>query len=161
VERKISALPFPASVPVPIPTAMTDREPHGTPRVGVLRVLLVDNDRRAATRSEAGLRTQLGERLVLSQVPSLALAIRSLMAESFDAVVLELDVADASGIATLAGIRGAAPLVPVVVYARALDDTLAFLALRAGAHAAVRHGTAASCVAPGSRTGGGVASCVA
>ncbi len=134
MERKLSALPFPASVPVPIPIAMTDREPHGTPRVGVLRVLLVDNDRRAATRSEAGLRTQLGERLVLSQVPSLALAIRSLMAESFDAVVLELDVADASGIATLAGIRGAAPLVPVVVYARALDDTLAFLALRAGAH---------------------------
>ncbi|WP_353266573.1 EAL domain-containing protein [Gemmatimonas sp.] len=113
---------------------MTDREPHGTPRVGVLRVLLVDNDRKAATRSEAGLRARLGEQLALSQVPSLALAIRSLMEERFDAVVLELDVADASGIATLAGIRGAAPAVPVIVYTRVLDDTLAIRALRAGAH---------------------------
>ncbi|WP_434480815.1 putative bifunctional diguanylate cyclase/phosphodiesterase [Gemmatimonas sp.] len=113
---------------------MTDREPHGTPRVGVLRVLLVDNDRKAAARSEEGLRARLGEQLALSQVPSLALAIRSLMEERFDAVVLELDVADASGIATLAGIRGAAPAVPVIVYTRVLDDTLAIRALRAGAH---------------------------
>ncbi len=134
MERSKAALPFPVSVPLPIPSAMTDREPHGTPRVGVLRVLLVDNDRKAATRSEAGLRARLGEQLALSQVPSLALAIRSLMEERFDAVVLELDVADASGIATLAGIRGAAPAVPVIVYTRVLDDTLAIRALRAGAH---------------------------
>ncbi len=134
MERSKAALPFPVSVPLPIPTAMTDREPHGTPLVGVLRVLLVDNDRKAATRSEAGLRARLGEKLALSLVPSLALAIRSLMEERFDAVVLELDVADASGIATLAGIRGAAPAVPVIVYTRVLDDTLAIRALRAGAH---------------------------
>jgi diguanylate cyclase (GGDEF)-like protein len=43
-------------------------------------------------------------------------------------------VADASGLATLAGVRGAAPTVPVVVYARGLDDATAVRALRAGAH---------------------------
>lgn len=56
------------------------------------------------------------------------------MEQSFDSVVLELDVDDASGIATLAGIRGAAPGVPVIVYTRVLDDALAIRALRAGAH---------------------------
>ncbi len=99
-----------------------------------LRVLLVDNDPQDAARSEAGLRAKLGERVALFRVASLSLAIRALMEASFDGVVLELDVEDASGLTTLAGIRGAAPQVPVIVYARALDDALAIRALRAGAH---------------------------
>lgn len=65
------------------------------------------------------------------------------METSFDAVVLELAVGDTSGIATLAGVRGAAPTVPVVVYARDLDDSLALRALRAGANECLDKGSVA------------------
>jgi len=113
----------PLTIPVDAPAAHVS-----------LRVLLVENDPQDAARSEAGLRAKLGDRVALFRVASLSLAIRALMEASFDTVVLELDVDDASGLATLAGIRGAAPQVPVIVYARMLDDALAIRALRAGAH---------------------------
>lgn len=113
---------------------MTDHARHETAAPSVLRVLLVENDDEAALRSEAGLRSRLGVQLSLTRVASLALAIRALLETPFDAVVLELTVTDASGVATLAGIRGAAPSVPVIVYTRELDDALAIRALRAGAH---------------------------
>ncbi|WP_053334168.1 putative bifunctional diguanylate cyclase/phosphodiesterase [Gemmatimonas phototrophica] len=115
-------------------SAMPYRESLGAPPEGVLRVLLVENDPDTAQRSEAGLRSRLGGYLALTHVTSLALAIRSLMEDRFDAVILELDVHDASGIATLAGIRGAAPSVATIVYTNLVDDTLALRALRAGAH---------------------------
>ncbi len=99
----------------------------------VLRVLLVDNDEQEALRSEQGLRARLGDRLSLSQVRSLSEAIRMLMEASFDAIVLELEVADTNGMATLAGVRGAAPTVPIVVYTRDLSDAFALNVLRAGA----------------------------
>jgi len=99
-----------------------------------MRVLLVDNDDAAAVRSEEGLRSQLNGRLALIRVSSLTAAVRTLMEMPFDVVVLELDVEDANGIATLAGVRGAAAAVPIVVYSRALDDAIIIRALRAGAH---------------------------
>ena len=85
-------------------------------------------------RSAAGLRQRLGDRVHVVHANSLAQAIRELMETSYDAVVVELVVHDSSGIATLAGVRGAAPTLPVVVYARELDDATALRALRAGAH---------------------------
>jgi diguanylate cyclase (GGDEF)-like protein len=103
------------------------------PSDGVLRVLLVDNDDDEAARSNAGLTARLADRVATVHVASLAGAIRALMETSFDAIVLELAVSDAKGVATLAGVRGAAPSVPVVVYARELDDGLMLRALRAGA----------------------------
>jgi len=102
-----------------------------------LRVLLVDNDEGDALRSEQGLRVHLNGRLALIRVRALAEAVRTLMEMPFDVVVLELDVEDSAGIATLAGVRGAAAAVPVVVYTRALDDALVLRALRAGAHECV------------------------
>jgi diguanylate cyclase (GGDEF)-like protein len=55
------------------------------------------------------------------------------MERQFDVMIVELDVQDAEGIATLAGVRGAAPTVPVVVYTRTIDEALALRVLRAGA----------------------------
>ncbi|WP_373070266.1 diguanylate cyclase domain-containing protein [Gemmatimonas sp.] len=101
---------------------------------GVLRVLLIDGDEQEAGRSECGLRQRLGDRVRVVRAHSLAQSIRELMETAFDAVVVELAVSDSSGIATLAGVRGAAPTVPVVVYTRELDDATAIRALRAGAH---------------------------
>lgn len=113
---------------------MPHREPQAAPSDGVLRVLLLENDPNVAIRSEAGLRSRLGGSLTLTTVPSLVLAIRALLEEPFDAVILELDLSDASGLATLAGVRGAAPAVATLVYTRILDDGLAIRAMRAGAH---------------------------
>ncbi|MEO7520246.1 MAG: EAL domain-containing protein [Gemmatimonas sp.] len=100
---------------------------------GVLRVLLVENDETEAERSIAGLTSRLEDRVAAVHVSTLSSAIRTLMEASFDAIVLELAVSDAKGVATLAGVRGAAPSVPVVVYTRDLDDNLVLRALRAGA----------------------------
>lgn len=103
------------------------------PSEGVLRVLVVDNDEAEAARSQEGLQARLGDRVATIHVDSLAKAIRTLMELPFDAIVLELAVHDAKSVATLAGVRGAAPSVPVVVYARDLDDSLVLRSLRAGA----------------------------
>jgi len=100
---------------------------------GALRVLLVENDEGDAKRAEAALGAELGSRLALQRTTSLIESIRVLMEAAFDVALVELDLADATGLATLAGIRGAAPTMPVVVYARTLDEGLAVRALRAGA----------------------------
>ncbi len=100
----------------------------------MFRVLLVEADEEAAAKCYAGLRAQLRERLALIHVRSLAEAVRTLMEVPFDVAVLELNVVDASGIATLAGVRSAAAALPIVVHAQALDDAMIVRALRAGAH---------------------------
>jgi diguanylate cyclase (GGDEF)-like protein len=107
--------------------------PDNGPVTSPMRVLLVENDDADALRIEAGLRERLGDGVIVRRVATLGQGIRALIEGSFDVIVLELGVPDASGIATLAGIRGAASGVPVVVYTRSLDDSLALRALRAGA----------------------------
>ncbi|MBC8087966.1 MAG: EAL domain-containing protein [Phycisphaerae bacterium] len=104
-----------------------------SPAEGALRVLLVENDDRDAERAKAALTAELGSRVALQRTNTLVESIRVLMEAAFDVALVELDLSDATGLATLAGIRGAAPTMPVVVYARALDEGLAVRALRAGA----------------------------
>jgi diguanylate cyclase (GGDEF)-like protein len=100
---------------------------------GAVRVLLVENNDDDAQRAARALGDGLASRLVLQRVTTLVSAIRALMEAQFDVAMVELDLDDASGMATLAGVRGAAPTMPIVVYARALDEALAVRALRAGA----------------------------
>jgi diguanylate cyclase (GGDEF)-like protein len=99
----------------------------------LLRVLLVENNDSDAARVESALASSLGSRLALQRANSLVASIRVLMEGAFDVALVELDLDDATGLATLAGVRGAAPTMPVVVFARALDEALAVRALRAGA----------------------------
>jgi diguanylate cyclase (GGDEF)-like protein len=100
---------------------------------GSIRVLLIDSDEEEASQSEASLRQWLGESVRVSRAASLAHSIRALSDATFDAVVVELVVDDSNGIATLVGIRDAAPTVPIVVYTRELDDATAVRALGVGA----------------------------
>ncbi len=100
---------------------------------GILRVLLVENDEGDAARAAAAFGEAFGARIALLHAPSLADAIRLLMEGPLDVAVLELDLPDASGLATLAGVRGAAPSMPIVLYTRTLDDAVAVRALRVGA----------------------------
>jgi len=98
-----------------------------------MRVLLVDDDDGDAQRTEDGVRRRMADAVHVRRVASLGQAIRALTTDVFDVVLLELSVRDASGMATLAGIRGTAPETPVVIYTRTLDDAMALRALRAGA----------------------------
>ena len=100
---------------------------------GALRVLLVENDDADAGRVEAALVLALGSRVAIQRARTLVASIRVLMEAAFDVALVELELEDTAGLATLAGVRGAAPTMPVVVYARALDESLAVRALRAGA----------------------------
>jgi diguanylate cyclase (GGDEF)-like protein len=109
-----------------------DRRPEG-----VIRILLVENDEGDAARSAAALGDAFGPRLALLHAGTLAQAIRLLMEGPVDVVLVELDLPDSSGLATLAGIRGAAPGVPIVLYTRVLDEALAVRALRVGAQECV------------------------
>lgn len=107
---------------------------------GVIRILLVENDEGDAARSAAALGDAFGTRLALLHAATLTHAIRLLMEGPVDVALVELDLPDASGLATLAGIRGAAPGVPVVLYARALDEAIAVRALRVGAQECLAKG---------------------
>ncbi len=100
---------------------------------GILRILLVENDEGDAARAAAALGDAFGTRLALLHAGTLAHAIRLLMEGPVDVVLVELDLPDASGLATLAGIRGAAPSIPIVLYSRALEESVAVRALRVGA----------------------------
>jgi len=109
----------------------------------LLRILLVDNDESAALRSEEALRSRFGDQLVLLRTQSLTESIRTLLENTVDVVVLELELADASGAATFAGVRSAAPTVPVVVYSRSIDESISLRILRAGAQECLEKATTA------------------
>lgn len=104
---------------------------------GLIRVLLVENDEGDAARCSAALGDAFGARLALRHADTLALAIRTLTEGPVDVVLMEPDLPDASGLATLAAIRGAAPSIPIVLYARTLDEAVAVGALRVGAQECV------------------------
>lgn len=113
---------------------MADRAFQAPPDRGKRQVLLVDNDPDEARRSELALTTPADVAIAVRHAPTLAEALRVLATSSVDAVVLELALADATGLVALAAIRGAAPDVPVVVYTRDMTNALALRAISAGAH---------------------------
>ncbi len=98
-----------------------------------MRVLLVDSSDHDAERTTAAVQQRMGEAVSVHRVATMSQALRALTTDIFDVVVLVLCVRDASGIATLGGVRGAAAHTPVVVYTQSLDEALAIRALRAGA----------------------------
>ncbi len=100
---------------------------------GIIRILLVDSEPNDAEQCALALSEAFGARMALLHATTLADAIRLLMEGPVDVAILELDLPDASGLATLAGVRGAAPSMPILLYTRTLDDNVAVRALRVGA----------------------------
>ncbi|HEY0929837.1 MAG TPA: EAL domain-containing protein [Gemmatimonas sp.] len=107
-----------------------------------LRILIADHDAVTAMHTEAALRRRLGTGAEFVRSGTMAQTIRALMDNPPDAVLLELGLPDAGGIATVVGVRGAAPLLPIVVHTAALDDMMALRALRAGAQECTEKGMA-------------------
>jgi two-component system, cell cycle sensor histidine kinase and response regulator CckA len=110
---------------------MGRRPSHGVGELD-LRVLLVEDDRAFATFLEAAL---LGgqEAAAVRIAYDLADAREALTAVSVDAVLLDLNLPDSQGLATLRGILEASPDVAVVVLTGVDDAGVARSALRLGA----------------------------
>lgn len=122
------------SPPAPI---VPDHATSVDPTPASLRLLIADRDADAGAALESGLRARLGAGVDVVHCLTMAQTVRSLMDISPDAVLLDLALPDAGGIATLVGVRCAAPLVPIIVHTTPLDDGLALRALRAGAQECV------------------------
>ncbi len=97
-----------------------------------LTILLVEDDPQYARLVAAALaRTEVACRV--EHVPSLKPGIERLAAGGVDAVLLDLDLPDASGLDTFRQTRAAAPEVAIVVLTGLKDEEIAVEAVRAGA----------------------------
>jgi two-component system cell cycle sensor histidine kinase/response regulator CckA len=95
-----------------------------------LRVLLVEDDAAYAGLIEAELRDSSIE---LSTVGTLAASRAALAARSFDAVLLDLDLPDSSGVQTVARMHETDATMPVVVLTSNGDEGLSALSMQHGA----------------------------
>jgi len=102
------------------------------------RVLLIDGDATEASRLAGDL---LPDRFRASTSPSLAAGLAHLSSEPADVVLLDLDLPDSEGVATLERFRKVEPELPVVVIIRSSSPELGPLLVRAGAQDCVRGDT--------------------
>lgn len=102
-----------------------EAEAQGTP--GALRVLLVEDDPDDATLARRALR---GRDFVVQHATTLAEARAALQGGGFDCVLLDLNLPDAWGMDTIAGVAG---LGTPIVALTGLDDSVGVDTLRAGA----------------------------
>jgi PAS domain S-box-containing protein len=99
-----------------------------------LRVLLVEDNPGDARLVREMLAEVNTERYEVVPVDRLADALRYLTDLPFDAILLDLNLPDSYGLATLIRIRSVAPHVPVIVVSGLSDEEMAIHALREGAY---------------------------
>lgn len=99
-----------------------------------LRILLVEDNPGDARLVREMLAEMNTERYETVPVGRLADALRYLTEQSFDAILLDLNLPDSYGLATLIKIRSVAPHVPVIVVSGLADEEMAIHALREGAY---------------------------
>jgi len=104
----------------------TDPEP--------LQVLLVEDNPGDARIVREMLAEMNTERYEVTPVDRLADALANLTERPFDAILLDLNLPDSYGLATLIKIRAVAPHVPVIVVSGLADEEMAIHALREGAY---------------------------
>ena len=99
-----------------------------------LRVLLVEDNPGDARLVREMLAEMNTERYETVPVGRLAEALRFLSEQPFDAILLDLNLPDSYGLATLIKIRSVAPHVPVIVVSGLADEEMAIHAIREGAY---------------------------
>lgn len=99
-----------------------------------LRILLVEDNALDARAMKRLLRHDAETTFFVEHVESLAAALTSLEAESFDCVLLDLSLPDSHGLLALDQIVGTDVQVPVVVLTGLHDPTTAVEAVNRGAH---------------------------
>jgi signal transduction histidine kinase len=98
-----------------------------------LRLLFVEDNASDAMLVRGLLERSAGEQLECQHVETLGLARRRVADTPFDAILLDLFLADSAGIETLSSMRLAAPRLPIVILTASDDEQTAMGALRAGA----------------------------
>ena len=101
--------------------------------VAPTRVLLVEDDPRAATLIREMLRTTWSEGLVFTHAELLADATQELLDHGATCVLLDLSLRDAGPVESVEYVRIASPDVPIVVLSSHSDEETALLAVKAGA----------------------------
>jgi sigma-B regulation protein RsbU (phosphoserine phosphatase) len=104
-----------------------------------LRILLVEDSRGDAVLVSRALEKSEGPEFELSVAGSLGEGVAHL-ANSFDAVLLDLTLPDSTGLATVSRMRSAAGSVPIVVLTGMDDDALGDRCIAAGATDFLRKG---------------------
>jgi two-component system, cell cycle response regulator len=99
-----------------------------------MRVLLVEDDPEDAELVREALGEVAWFAHTLTHAWRFAEALELLERQTFDAVLLDLWLPDASGFDTLAGVRGRSPGIPVVVLTGMDDESFGIDAVRHGAH---------------------------
>ena len=117
------------AAPPLIDTAMSD-SPAGT---APLAVLVIEDNPGDARLVELFLREDPAHPFEVVKAARLSDGLNVLNGRPIDVVLLDLSLPDSFGLETLARLRAASPLVPVVVLTGTADEALALAALRQGA----------------------------
>ncbi len=117
---------------VPAPGAASDLRAGDRSEDRVALLLVEDNDGDARLIREL-LRDTATPAFVLTSVPTMSDALRSLHEGRFDAVLLDLALPDARGLDAVGPVSAAAREAPVVVLTGLTDETVGFQALACGA----------------------------
>jgi len=95
-----------------------------------VKVLLVEDHARRVTTIKKALKRAPGGGVRVSSVASLAEGLHYLEVADVDLVMLDLAVADASGVETVRRVRRTAPTIPIIVIADETSEALAIQALQ-------------------------------
>lgn len=97
------------------------------------KMLVIESDQSAVERLTQALEAGQSFEFDLFNAPSLARALDLLDLDSFDVIILELNLSDSVGLPTLERVYGRAPDIPIVVLTSVGDDATAISAAQHGA----------------------------
>ena len=97
-------------------------------------ILLISADRSTGDRLEGILRSGDAAGLDLARVETLLDGLRSLQNRAFDIIIMDLNLPDGEGLATLRNLQQHAPATPAIVVCAVADRELAIEAVRKGAY---------------------------
>lgn len=99
----------------------------------VLNILLVENNRKEAELLKKFLSENWETRFEITHIQYLKKTLDLLAKNSFDLILLNLSLPDSQGLETIAKVRRASAMTPIVIVTGLNDETLALQAIRQGA----------------------------